>query len=195
MEMKGKGKKVNDLSDKGGKKAIIDTIRITMQPIILIVNDYYNLIKGSGESLKNLCKLIKFYDPYPNSIVNLLKRICILEKINTDSEILKTLADRSKGDIRSAVNDLQSLSLDKKQIDIQSLNILGIRDRKEIIFNTLRDIFRHSADCRRSYDLPVKFMVRLDKTYTFCKPCHWIRLEPYDCLAVHTCWRQKLASQ
>jgi len=38
-----------DLSDRGGKKAIIDTIKITNQPIILIVNDYYKLIRGAWE--------------------------------------------------------------------------------------------------------------------------------------------------
>ena len=44
----GSFRKGEDLSDKGGKKAIIDTIKDTKQPIILIVNDYYSLIKGSG---------------------------------------------------------------------------------------------------------------------------------------------------
>ena len=45
----------SELGDKGGKKAIVETIQITKQPIILIVNDYYDLTKGGGESLKQLC--------------------------------------------------------------------------------------------------------------------------------------------
>jgi len=132
----------NDMSDKGGKRAIIDTIKITKQPIILIVNDYYNLIKGSGENLKRTCKLIKFYNPYPNSIIGLLNHICISEGITTDLKVLKTISDRCKGDIRSAVNDLQSICLDKKQLDMQSLNVLGYRDKNKIIFDALRDIFK-----------------------------------------------------
>lgn len=131
-----------DLSDRGGKKAIVDTIKITNQPIILIVNDYYGLTKGSGESLKSLCKLIRFYDPYPNSVFNLLKKICLREGILVNAQVLKSLSDRCKGDIRSAVNDLQSLCLDKKQIDIDSLNVLGYRDREKDIFNALREIFK-----------------------------------------------------
>ena len=67
----------NDFSDKGGKKAIIDTIKQTKQPIILIVNDYYNLIKGKGEVLKQMCKLIRFYNPYSSFVFNLLKKISI----------------------------------------------------------------------------------------------------------------------
>ena len=138
-----KGKDKIDLSDKGGKKAIVETIKITKQPIILIVNDYYNLIKGRGESLKSSCKLIKFYNPYSNSVFDLLKRICVLEKIEADPKVLKTISERCKGDIRSSLNDLQSLCLNKKQIDTRSLNVLGYRDQKTIIFDALRNIFKN----------------------------------------------------
>ena len=129
-------------SDKGGKKAIIDTIKTTSQPIILIVNDYYGLTKGSGESLKNICKLIKFYDPYPSVIFNLLKKISVKEGINADKQVLQLIADRCKGDIRSAVNDLQSLSLNRNQIDAKSLDVIGYRDREKDIFNALREVFK-----------------------------------------------------
>ena len=135
-------KGTSDLSDKGGKKAIIETIKSTSQPIILIVNDYYSLIKGSGEVLKSLCLHIKFYVPFSSSIFTLLKKICLKEGINADQNVIKTLADRSKGDIRSAVNDLQSICLNKILVDIKSLNVLGYRDRDKDIFNGLRDVFK-----------------------------------------------------
>jgi len=131
-----------DLSDYGGKKAIVETIKITNQPIILIVNDYYSLIKGSGEALKNLCKLIRFYDPYPSQIFTLLKRICLNEGINVDQKVLKSIADRCKGDVRSAINDLQSISADRNLIDSKSLAVLGYRDREKDIFTALREIFK-----------------------------------------------------
>jgi replication factor C large subunit len=133
---------ISDLSDKGGKKAIIDTIKSTCQPIILIVNDYYALTKGGGEALKSMCLHIKFYVPYSSNIFNLLRKICLKEEINVDQNVLKTLADRSKGDIRSAINDLQSICLDKTIVDIKSLGVLGYRDRDKDIFNGLRDVFK-----------------------------------------------------
>jgi len=134
--------KNNDLSDRGGKKAIIDTIRITKHPVILIVNDYYSLIKGGGESLKEMCLLIRYHPVYPNAIIELLKRICREEGITVDHRTLLALAERCKGDVRSAINDLQSICLNKKQIDIQSLDAIGYRDREKIIFDALRDIFK-----------------------------------------------------
>jgi len=132
----------NDLSDKGGKKAIIETIKVTNQPIVLIVNDYYKLIKGSGDSLRNLCKLIKFYEPFSNVVFNHLRRICLKEGISADQQILKTIADRNKGDIRSAIKDLQSICLDSKKIDKNILDVLGYRDREKDIFNSMREIFK-----------------------------------------------------
>jgi len=137
-----KTSKRNDFSDRGGKKAIIETIKITNQPIILIVNDYYNLIKGSGAVLKQICNVIQFYDVSSMQIVELLKNICKKENIIADLKLLQTIADRSKGDVRSAVNDLQSICLNRKQVDISALDVLGYRNREKIIFDALRDVFK-----------------------------------------------------
>ncbi len=137
-----KTEKGNDFSDKGGKKAIIETIKITNQPIVLIVNDYYNLIKGSGAVLKQICTLIKYYDVNSFQIFELLKNICRKENILADLKLLQTIADRCKGDVRSAVNDLQSICLNRKQVDIQALDVLGYRNREKIIFDALRDVFK-----------------------------------------------------
>ena len=137
-----KSESSDDFSDKGGKKAIVDTIKITNQPIILIVNDYYSLIKGGGDILKQICTVIQFYEVNPNQIVDLLKGICKEENIFADLKLLKTIADRCKGDVRSAINDLQSICLNRKQVDMQSLDVLGYRDREKIIFDALRDVFK-----------------------------------------------------
>jgi replication factor C large subunit len=131
-----------DLSDRGGKKAIVETIKITNQPIILIVNDYYSLIKGSGDILKKICKQIKFYEPYPSYVFTLLKKICISEGISVDSKVLKNISDRCKGDIRSAVNDLQTISLGRKTIDSSFLDVIGYRDRGKDIFTAMREVFK-----------------------------------------------------
>ncbi|GAG31330.1 unnamed protein product, partial [marine sediment metagenome] len=86
--------------------------------------------------------MIRFYEPYSSSIYNLLKKICLKEGIIVDPKVLQTIADRCKGDIRSAVNDLQSLCVDKTQVDVKSLSVLGYRDREKDIFNALREIFK-----------------------------------------------------
>jgi replication factor C large subunit len=137
-----RSEKVHDFSDKGGKKAIIETINITSQPIILIVNDFYDLIKGSGAALKQICTVIPYYDVNSSQIVELLKIICKKENVLVDIKLLQTIADRCKGDVRSAINDLQSICLNKNQIDNKDLDVLGFRDREKIIFDALRDVFK-----------------------------------------------------
>jgi replication factor C large subunit len=155
----------SSLGDRGGKKAIIDTIKITKQPIILIVNDFYELTKGGGELLKNLCNVIQFYTVNPSQIVELLKHICRQENITADLHVLKTIADRSKGDVRSAVNDLQSLSLNRTQLNIGDIDVLGYRDRETLIFDALREVFKtknlqNSRDCLRNSDVePEMFLL------------------------------------
>jgi replication factor C large subunit len=154
----------NNLGDKGGKKAIIDTIKITKQPIILIVNSYYDLTKGGGEPLKQLCRIIQFYDVGPNLIIELLKHICRVENIVIDIRVLKTIADRSKGDVRSAVKDLQSICLNRKQISIEDIDALGYRDREVLIFDTLREVFKtknlqNSRECMRNSDVQPEMLL------------------------------------
>ncbi len=148
----------SSLGDRGGKKAIIDTIRITKQPIILIVNDFYELTKGGGESLKTLCINIQFYNVNSSQIVELLKNICRQEKITADIRALKIIVDRSKGDVRSSVNDLQSLCVNRTQLSIEDIDVLGYRDRETLVFDALREVFKtknlqNSRDCLRNSDV------------------------------------------
>ncbi|MEM4258869.1 MAG: replication factor C large subunit [Candidatus Thermoplasmatota archaeon] len=149
----------NDYSDRGGKKAIIETIQKTNQPIILIVNDYYSLIKGGGEPLKTLCTLINFYEVNVTQIVELLKRICREENKHVDVKVLHMLADRCKGDVRSAIRDLQTLTINRHNVDIDDVDVLGYRDREKLIFHAVRDVFRNTnlqtlKDISYSIDIP-----------------------------------------
>lgn len=132
----------SDMSDRGGKKAIVETVKNTKHPIILIVNDFYSLTKGSGENLKKLSNHVRFHGPYTSIITNLLRKICINEEISVDEKVLSTIAERCKGDVRSAVRDLQSIFFDRKNYDIESLNAIGYRDRETDIFFALKDIFK-----------------------------------------------------
>jgi replication factor C large subunit len=69
-----------------------------------------------------------------------LKRICEREGIKAEENALKFIAQRSEGDVRSAVNDLQALAQGKKKLTYDDVSWLGYRDRQETIFNVLRMI-------------------------------------------------------
>jgi replication factor C large subunit len=136
------GNEGKDFGDKDGKKTIVKTVQLTKQPIILIANDDYQLFKGSGSSLRKDCIHLKMYPPKPSVIIPLLKHICIRENIRVDSKVLFFISESCEGDIRSAVRDLQSICMNKKQVLKTDIDVLGRRDRSQQIFNVLRDIFQ-----------------------------------------------------
>jgi replication factor C large subunit len=139
---KGEEKSSEEYIDKGGKRAIIEAIKIAKQPVILIVNDYYSLTRGTGSLLKDLCLTIKFYSVSSYQITNLLKEICRKEGISVHPGVLKIIADKSDGDVRSAINDLQSICIGKRIVDLKDVDAIGFRDREQEIFETLREIFK-----------------------------------------------------
>jgi len=121
--------------DRGGKKAIVETIKSTKQPIILIGNDYYSIVSGVwGKALQSLSKIIKFRALTKSQIVKILKKICSAEGIMCDSQILYSLASKSGGDLRAAINDLQAIAQGKKVVKIEDLDVLGWRDVKNQIY-------------------------------------------------------------
>ena len=124
-------------ADKGGVKAITDIVKTAQCPIILIANNAYD---PRFSNLRSYCLLIEFKKPPTGEVTKHLKRICICEGIQADEEALKFIAQRSGGDVRSAVNDLQALAQGKKKLTYEDVSWLGYRDRQDTIFNVLRMI-------------------------------------------------------
>lgn len=132
----------NDLGDKGGKSQIVETIRTTRQPIVLIVNDLYALQKGSGSALRTLCEEIKFQRVNVRSIPAALARIAAAEGLTVDREVLESLAVKADGDLRAAVRDLQSIGLGRTRVTIKDLGSLGTRDTTTSLFDLVRHVLK-----------------------------------------------------
>ena len=124
-------------ADKGGVKAITDIVKTAQCPIVLIANNAYD---PRFSNLRSYCLLIEFKKPPTGEVTKHLKRICMGEAIQADEEALKFIAQRSGGDVRSAVNDLQALAQGKKKLTYEDVSWLGYRDRQDTIFNVLRMI-------------------------------------------------------
>jgi replication factor C large subunit len=129
-----------DMSDRGGKAAIIETLRKTQQPVILIVNDLYELTKDSGAVINYLSEVVKFLKLRQPTIRLILKQICELEGVEIAPEVLDDLSRHAGGDMRSAINDLQMLAEGNKSIKKEHLKSVGFRNVKGNIFEALRVI-------------------------------------------------------
>jgi len=134
--------------DFGGVGAIVDTIRQTRQPIVLICNDWYELSRRSG-AIRSLTKQIKFNRLTSQAVKQALTRTAAAEKVSLSEETLDAIAEHAAGDMRSAMNDLQALAEGRPTVRASDVGKLGYRDVKGNVFDALREIFQ-SGDASRA---------------------------------------------
>ena len=126
---------ISTREDTGGLQMVKELINISRHPIVLTANDPWD---PKLRTLRQLCELIEFRKLGIRDILPVLQRICEAEGIKCSRDVLRALAERSRGDLRSAINDLQSLAMGKKSISIQDLLVLGTRAAQHNMFELVR---------------------------------------------------------
>jgi replication factor C large subunit len=124
--------------DRGGVSAIIKIVESTKIPIVMAANDP-DLEKL--RPLKKVCALVRFHKVRIPLIIATLQRICHREGVKADFEALDQIAQNSGGDVRSAINDLQSIVEVTKTLTLQDTLGLGYRNKDISMDETLRGYF------------------------------------------------------
>lgn len=122
-------------TDIGGIPELARAISITRHPIIMTCNDVWQS-KLSPIRIKS--KLAEMKPLQRESTFELLKNTAEKEGIKTNAIFLNQIAIKSQGDIRAALNDLQSYSEGEDLF----VDITEKRDIEESIFNILRKLFK-----------------------------------------------------
>lgn len=130
---------IHGTADRGGERAVIELIKKTSQPIILIANELYDM----SSELRNACKPVQFNSVLSRSMIPALRRIAEAEGISCGMGVLEKIAENSNGDLRSAINDLQAIAQGKNRLELKDI-ITGERDTKENIFKVLVKIFKRT---------------------------------------------------
>lgn len=130
---------IHGTDDRGGIRAISKIIKEGHHPLIMMANDPYS---KRLRSLKSKCQVIKIRKVHTNSIVALLKRICAKEGVEFEEHVLRTLAKRSRGDLRSAINDLEMMARGKESITSEDLNVISAKDEVVNIFDSVRTVLK-----------------------------------------------------
>jgi len=126
--------------DRGGVSAMIETIKETVNPIIFTANDKWN---PKIRPLQSHCMILDIRRIQTSTITNALIKICQKEGIKPNPEALRTMAENSNGDLRSAINDLQAVAEGKTEISLEDVKALRtMRDRVKGIFDGLRSMFQ-----------------------------------------------------
>jgi len=124
--------------DRGGLGAILTLVRNSKVPIVLAANDISDV---RLRDLKAECLSIPFYPVRPPLLLALLRKICEKEGITFEEEALKLIVSRCEGDVRSAINDLQSVAERTKHIRIIDVENLTPRNKQITVQEALKNIF------------------------------------------------------
>ncbi len=128
---------IHGTADRGGEKAIVELIKKTNQPIILIANELYDM----SASLRGACRPVRFNSVVSRSMIPALKKIAEAEGVICSLGVIEKLAENASGDLRSAINDLQAAAQGKKRLEPDEI-ATGERDTKENIFKIMVKIFK-----------------------------------------------------
>src|SRR3989338_3710634 len=132
-------------TDIGGVPELIRILEKTAHPIIMTGNDIWDS-KFSG--LRPKCKLIEIKQLSIEKITQVLKEITQKEGFNENIHFLRQIAIKSQGDLRAALNDLQTYVL----TDQTNIDFLEERSKKDNIFNILKKLFQEREDNLRLFD-------------------------------------------
>jgi replication factor C large subunit len=125
-------------SDIGGIPELARLISTTNFPIIMTCNDVW---QSKLSPIREKAKLVEMKALKIDDIIKVLNNVCEKENLTLDYVTIKQIAIKSQGDIRAAINDLQSYSNGESLIDLTEK-----RDVEESIFNILRKIFKERQD-------------------------------------------------
>ena len=113
-----------------------------------IICNYMNKIIAP---IKARCVNMRFYPIEKDIIVDRLKYICTQEELKCEKGSLNEIAMISNGDMRKAINILQSLSMMSKKIDIiQCYNSAGIPP-PDITMELYKNLINKKIDFKKCY--------------------------------------------
>lgn len=93
--------------DRGGLGTVLSIISQSPVPIVLTANAVDD---ERFDNLKKACVVIELLEIRPRLLVSLISHILAEEDLSLSRETVKEIARRSRGDIRSAINDIQAIA-------------------------------------------------------------------------------------
>jgi replication factor C large subunit len=124
-------------ADRGGAKALLDIIKKSRQPILLIANT----LQDVPSELRSRCESLQFRSIQLRSLVPRLRFICSAEHLQCSDALLQDVASRAEGDVRAAITMLQAAAIGKKVLTPQDL-YSSSKDERSTVFDLVGAVFR-----------------------------------------------------
>lgn len=132
-------------TDIGGIPELVKLICSTRFPIIMTCNDVW---QSKLAPVRAKSKLVEMKLLDIGAIISILMKISEKENLNKSLQFIKKIAIKSQGDLRAAMNDLESYSL----IEGDSVDLTEKRDVQTSIFNILRRLFKERQPFLELFD-------------------------------------------
>jgi replication factor C large subunit len=140
---------VNLQEDRGAVPSILKVIEDSAYPVVMTANDPWD---PKIRPLREVSLLIRFRRLSARECLPFLRRICELEGVKAEEEALRLIAERNQGDMRSTLNDLETLCVGRTVLRVEDVAWLAWRDRLKGVFEALQQLF-HSRDVESARNL------------------------------------------
>ncbi|MFH1125971.1 MAG: AAA family ATPase [Candidatus Altiarchaeota archaeon] len=126
---------VEDISDM---KKVVGFLETTKCPTVLTTSDAKS---KKLKTIKTMCFDVQLRRPQAATIANYLEVICKKEGIKSGKDVLMKIAENSRGDLRIALTDLETIAKGRQTVKENDLDVLYSRDVEVDIYKTLSVIF------------------------------------------------------
>lgn len=126
--------------DRGGVQELSELVEISEFPIFMTANDAWT---KKLAPLRKQCALLELKNLDYKIIKDTLIKILRKEKKFIDNKILTEISVKSRGDLRAAINDVQTISNLSSEDQIKTL--FDERNKEESVFDALKKIFKLKA--------------------------------------------------
>lgn len=131
-------------TDIGGIPELVKVINMANFPIVMTCNDAW---QSKLSPVRQKSKLVEMKALQMGTIISLLMQISEKEGMEKSPQFIKQIAIKSQGDLRAAINDLESYSHVDSVVDVEEK-----RDSEDSIFNILRRLFKERGDFLNLFD-------------------------------------------
>jgi replication factor C large subunit len=132
---------ISGQKDRGGIQSILAMIKNTNIPIILIATTIKENMENKFRSLVRKSLVIEFNPILFSTILEKLELITKDQGIKKEGEILELIALRSQGDLRSAINDLETIAQGKSIVNNKDIEWMGKRNKQDFTPNLIYKLF------------------------------------------------------
>ncbi|WP_370520063.1 replication factor C large subunit [Thermococcus sp. LS1] len=139
MDILGKRRKLifldeSDNIEPSGAREIAKLIDKARNPIIMSANHYWEVPR----EIRNKAQIVEYKRLSQRDIMKALIRILKAEGVTVPKEILQEIAKRANGDLRAAINDLQTVVSGGIE---DAREVLAFRDVEKSVFQALAQLF------------------------------------------------------